>query len=130
MRPTGLHEMRRTTVATTELQAIVRFRFHDGAVEEFKRLSAQCLEIVRTKDIGTLQYDTFFNADESECIVLERFRDADALIQHGENLAHLMDAIVATGSVHGELLGELPPELRSRFSDDGPVQLFTPWLAL
>jgi quinol monooxygenase YgiN len=117
-------------MAGTELQAIVRFRFHDGAVEEFKRLSVQCMEIVHAKDTGTLQYDTFFNADETECIVLERFRDADALIQHGENLAHLMDAIVATGSVHGELLGDLSPELRSRFADDGPVQLFTPWLRM
>ena len=114
-------------MAATELQAIVRFRFHDGDVEEFKRLSAQCMEIVRTQDTGTLQYDTYFNDDETECIVIERFRDADALIQHSENLAHLMDAIVATGSVSGELRGELSPEMRARFDPDGPVQLFTPW---
>jgi quinol monooxygenase YgiN len=117
-------------MATTELQAIVRFRFHDGAVEQFKRLSEQCMAIVRAKDTGTLQYDTFFNDDETECTVLERFRDADALIQHGENLAHLMDDIVATGSVSGELLGDLSPELRARFDPDGPVQLFTPWLRM
>ena len=117
-------------MASTELQAIVRFRFHAGAVDEFKRLSDQCMEIVRAQDTGTLQYDTFFNHDETECIVIERFTDADALIQHGENLAHLMDAIIATGSVSGELLGDLSPELRSRFADDGPVQLFTPWKTL
>ena len=114
-------------MATTELQAIVRFRFHNGDVEEFKRLSAQCMEIVRTQDTGTLGYDTFFNEDETECIVIERFRDSDALIQHGENLAHMMDAIIATGSVSGELLGDLSAELRARFTGDGPVQLFTPW---
>jgi quinol monooxygenase YgiN len=118
---------RRATMATTELQAIVRFRFHNGDVEEFKRLSAQCMEIVRSQDTGTLQYDTYFNDDETECIVIERFRDSDALIQHGENLAHLMDAITATGSVSGELLGDLSAELRARFTGGGPVQLFTPW---
>ena len=117
-------------MAATELQAIVRFRFHDGQVEEFKRLSAECMEIVRTQDTGTLQYDTYFNDDETECIVLERFRDSDALIEHGEHLAHLMDAIIATGQVHGELLGEPSPELRSRFEPGGPVQLFSPWMAL
>ena len=110
-----------------ELQGIVRFTFHADKVEEFKRLSAECLEIVRTKDVGTLQYDTYFNDDESECIVLERFRDSDALIQHGENLAHLMDAITATGEVFGELLGEPSAELRARFTGGGPVQLFMPW---
>src|SRR3954453_20870445 len=117
-------------MATTELQAIVRFRFHDGDVEEFKRLSARCMEIVRTKDTGTLQYDTYFNDDESECIVIERFRDSDALIQHGENLAHLMEAIIATGSVSGELLGEPSAALSARFGPCGPVQLFTPWLTM
>lgn len=114
-------------MATTELQAIVRFRFHNGDVEEFKRLSQQCMDIVRTQDTGTLQYDTYFNDDETECIVIERFRDSDALIQHGENLAHLTDAIIATGSVSGELLGDLSAELRARITDGGPVQLFTPW---
>ena len=117
-------------MATTELQAIVRFRFHNGRLEEFKRLSAQCMEIVRTQDTGTLQYDTYFNDDETECIVIERFSDSDALIRHGENLAHLMDAIIATGSVTGELLGDPSAELRERITGDGPVQLFRPWLKL
>jgi quinol monooxygenase YgiN len=35
---------------------LVRFKFHEGKLEEFKRLSAQCMKIVRTKDTGTLQY--------------------------------------------------------------------------
>ena len=117
-------------MATTELVGIVRFRFHPGAVEEFKRLAAECMEIVRAKEPGTLQYDTYFNADESECITIERFRDSESLIQHGQNLAHLMDAIIATGHVHGELLGNPSPELRANFAHDGPVQLFIPWLRM
>ena len=117
-------------MAATELQAIVRFRFHDGAVEEFKRLSAECMDIVRTKDTGTLQYDSYFNDDETECIVIERFRDSDALIEHGENLAHMMEAIIATGSVSGELLGNPSRELRARFASGCPVQLFTLWTAM
>jgi hypothetical protein len=39
--------------------------FQEGKLEEFKRLAAQCLEIVRTKDTGTLQYDIYFNDDQS-----------------------------------------------------------------
>ena len=116
-------------MATTELQAIVRFWFHDGDVEEFKRLSAACMDIVRAQDSGTLQYDTFFNEDETECIVIERFRDSDALIEHSENLAHLMEAIMATGSVSGELLGEPSAELRARLTGS-PVRLFTPWATM
>ena len=115
---------------TSELQSVVRFRFHPGQVEEFKRLSAVCMEIVRSKDPGTLQYDTFFNEDESECIVLERFRDLDSLLQHGENIGdELMEQIVATGECHGELLGPVPEEVRANLAG-GPVQVFLPYLAL
>ena len=55
--------------AMSELHGIARFKFHEGKLDEFKRLSAQCMEIVRTKDTGTLQYDTYFNEDQSEAIV-------------------------------------------------------------
>jgi quinol monooxygenase YgiN len=115
---------------TRELQSIVRFRFHEGQLEEFKRLSAVCMEIVRSQDPGTLQYDTFFNEDESECIVLERFRDLDSLLKHGENIGdELMQAIVATGECHGELLGAVPEEVRADLAG-GAVQVFLPYRAL
>jgi len=113
-----------------ELTGIARFRFHEGGVEEFKRLSAICLEIVREQDTGTLAYETYFNANESEAIVVERYRDSQALLDHGEHLAHLMEPIIATADVHGELLGDPSPELLARFSADGPVQLFFPYAAL
>jgi quinol monooxygenase YgiN len=112
-----------------ELQGIVRFTFHPGKVEEFKRLSAECLEIVLARDSGTLQYDTYLDADESRCVVLERFRDEDALILHSENMAPLMESIMATGDVSGELLGDLSDELRARMTG-GPVGLFTLYQAL
>jgi quinol monooxygenase YgiN len=75
--------------AVSELQGIGRFRFHEGELEEFKRLAAQCMEIVRAKDSGTLQYDIYFNEDQSECIVLERYRDSEALIEHAAHLGDL-----------------------------------------
>jgi hypothetical protein len=36
-----------------EILGIARFKFHEGKVEEYKRLSAEAMEIVRTKDSGT-----------------------------------------------------------------------------
>jgi len=112
-----------------ELQGIVRFTFHAGTVDEFKRLSAECMEIVRSKDVGTLQYDTYFNDDESQAIVLERFRDSDALILHGQNMAPLMDAIMATANVSGELLGDPNEQLRSQLAGS-PVGLFALYQSL
>jgi quinol monooxygenase YgiN len=113
----------------SELQGIARFRFHEGRLEEFKRLSAQAMEIVRTRDMGTLQYAVYFNADQSECIVLERYRDSEALIEHGAHLGDLAEAILATGSVSGELLGEPSPELRAKVAGS-VVGLVTPYLSM
>jgi hypothetical protein len=78
----------------------------------------------------TLQYDIYFNDDESEAIVIERYRDSEGLIEH---LAHigddLMAAIMTTASVHGETLGEPSAKLRAMM-EGTPVRLFTPFLPL
>ena len=120
-----------------ELLGIARFKVHEGKREEFKRLSAQALEIVRTKDTGTLQYDVYFNDDQSECVVIERFRDSEALIEHTANLGDLSAAVLATVSVvHGELLGEPSAELRAQLESyweenpGRPPVLFTPYQSL
>src|ERR1700693_1220761 len=34
----------------SEIKGVNRFKFHQGKVEEFKRLSAQAMDIVRAKD--------------------------------------------------------------------------------
>jgi quinol monooxygenase YgiN len=114
--------------AVRELIGIARFKFHEGKLDEFKRLSAQAMEIVRTKDTGTLQYDTYFNDDQSECVVIERYRDSEAAIEHAANLGELSASILAIVSVvHGELLGEPSAELRANLADSEVPQLFTPY---
>lgn len=116
--------------SVSELQGIARFRFHPGKVEEFKRLAAQAMEIVRSSEPGTLQYETYFNDDESEAIVLERYRDSQALIEHGQHMADLMEPILATADVTGELLGAASPELRALITGDVPQVFPTRFLAL
>src|SRR5205814_10321872 len=88
-----------------EIKGIARVKFHPGKVEEWKRLTEEAMEIVRTRDSGTLQYEIFFNEDETEAIVFERYRDADAAIEHFSHIGHLMEPIMATASVTGEVLG-------------------------
>jgi len=112
----------------SELWGIARFRIHEGKLDEYKRLSAEAMEIVRTKDTGTLQYDTYFNEDQSECVVIERYRDSRAALEHAANLADLSSEVLAVVSVvHGEVLGEPSVELRTKLADSEVPQLFTPY---
>ena len=117
----------RGSLTVRELQGMSRFNFHEGKLEEFKRLSARAMDIARTKDTGTLQYEIYFNDDQSECIVLERYRDSEALIEHGAHLGDLGRAI--PGLVSSELLGEPSADARAKLVGSG-VRLFTPFLSL
>src|SRR3954454_19145475 len=103
-----------------EIKGIARVKFHPGKVEEWKRLTEQAMEIVRTKDTGTLQYEIFFNADETEAIVFERYRDADAALEHFANIGHLMEPIMATATVTGEVLGTPNARMRANLTPTSP----------
>ena len=112
-----------------ELIGIARFRFHPGKVEEYKRLSAQAMDIVRAKETGTLEYAIYFNEDESEAVVIERFASSEALLEHGANMSEISPQVLATATVEGELLGEPNAELRAKLTGPEP-QLFTPYISL
>jgi quinol monooxygenase YgiN len=112
-----------------EIKGIARVKFLPGKVEEWKRLTEQAMEIVRTKDRGTLQYEIFFNADESEAVVFERYRDADAALEHFANIGHLMAPLMETATVTGEVLGTPNAEMRGNLTGDQP-KLFEPWMVM
>jgi quinol monooxygenase YgiN len=112
----------------SELLGIARFKFHKGKREEYLRLSDQAVDIVRRKDSGTLAYDLYLNGDQSECMVIERYRDSEAAMEHAANLGNLFEAVLATVSVvHGELLGEPSVELRANLAGSEVPVLFTPY---
>jgi quinol monooxygenase YgiN len=113
-----------------EIKGIARVKFFPGKVEEWKRLTEQAMEIVRTKDKGTLQYEIFFNEDETEAIVFERYRDADSAIEHFSNIAHLMEPIMGTASVTGEVLGTPNAKMKEMLGTGGEPKLFTPWMTM
>ena len=112
-----------------EIKGIARVKFLPGKLEEWKRLTEQAMEIVRTRDSGTLQYEIFFNADESEAIVFECYRDSDAALEHFANIGHLMAPLMETATITGELLGTPNDQIRKNLTGDQP-KLFEPWIVL
>jgi quinol monooxygenase YgiN len=113
----------------SEIEGIARLRIHPGKVEELKALQMRCMAVARNRDTGTLRYDVFFNEDAWECIVRERYRDSDALLEHFANLGATASALLQLCSAEGELLGTPSAELRKALGG-GPVRVFTPYLSL
>jgi quinol monooxygenase YgiN len=112
-----------------EIQGIARLKIHDGKLDEFKRVASQCLQVARAKDTGTLQYELYFNEDQTECLVFERYRDVEAMLQHQNNLGGLMAALFETCTGSGEACGKATPELIKALAGS-PVRLFSPSQAL
>lgn len=112
-----------------EIEGFARVRIHAGKAEEYKRLTTQCMELARTKDTGTLQYDIFINAEGTEAIVHERYRDSDALLEHTANLGELMNKVMCVSTITGEVLGQPTPVLRKMLDQYG-VRVFEPYLSL
>jgi quinol monooxygenase YgiN len=112
-----------------ELLCIARLKIFPGKLDEFKRLNAKCTKIVRTKDTGTLQYDLYFNKDETACVVIERYRDSQALLDHHKHLGDTMAAILKTCSGEGEVCGRPSAELLEQLKGS-PVQPYWPYSSI
>ena len=101
------------SAASNEIHGTDRIVINDGKLEEYKRLAAQCVEIVRTKDTGTLEYDLFLNADGTEVFVHERFRDSAAGLEHMANISVMMKPLSEICTITGEVCGPHPRTTKS-----------------
>ena len=95
----------------TELKVVARLKIHDGKLDDFNALAAECRRIVKEKDQGTLQYDWFLNDDQTECVVLERYQNSEALIDHMSNLGETLGQLFSTGDFSAEVFGSPSTEV-------------------
>jgi quinol monooxygenase YgiN len=113
-----------------EIQSIARFKIHDGKLEDWKRLIAEAMETIRSKDSGTLQYDLFLSDDSSEGVLIERYRDSDALLEHFANLGDTMNALLQMySSISGEILGTPRAALREAV-EGADVRVYVPYQSM
>jgi len=94
-----------------EIQVMAHCTIHPGKLQELKVLAERCLSIVRQKDKNTLQYDWFFNKDQTECVVREKYRDSGAVLQHVANLGDAMGQLLGLCEMSIEIYGEPSVEL-------------------
>lgn len=61
---------------------------------QFKELAGEVLKVT-AEDPGVLQYDWFFNADETRCVVRETYQESEAVLAHlgmvGEKIGPLVE---------------------------------------
>jgi hypothetical protein len=62
-------------------------------------------------------------------LVKERYRDTEALLEHGANLGETMDALLQTCSISGEICGTPSPELMKALEAED-VRIYSPYLSM
>ena len=111
------------------IQLTARAAIHEGKLEEFKALAAECMRLVRERDSGTLQYEWFLNQAQTECVVLETYRDSEAVLEHIANLGATLEAILALGDWTFEIFGSPSAELAAAAS--GPDhKIYSPFQSM
>ena len=93
------------------------FMIHDGKLNEFKSLAVQAMAAVKTNEPGNLQYDWYFNEDNSECVVFEKYADSSAVFDHLANLNEILGKVLQISVLSVEVYGDPSEELRKVITD-------------
>lgn len=112
-----------------ELQATVRIKVHEGTLADFEGVAREMVRIAREVDTGTLQFDWFSSADDTEYVVRATYRDSNAAIEHIANLKTTLKTFQAMCSVDMHLFGNPSDKLREAGAKLG-VKVYAPFLTL
>ena len=91
-----------------KIYSYAKFSIHPGKLAEFKRLAGECSRIVNDEEPGTLFYEWFMNADETECVALDCYRDIAAMLEHIRHIGPLMRSLMAISDRYLEIYGKNP----------------------
>ena len=82
----------------SELVISARFDVHAGKLDEVQTIIAAAIQKVRANEPRTLQYNWYHSDDHSSYIVLERYEDSDALLEHLADVGDVVGIDLATPS--------------------------------
>jgi quinol monooxygenase YgiN len=91
-----------------KIYSYAKFSIHPDKAEDFKRLARECSRIVNEQEPGTLFYEWFMNADESQCVALDCYADIDAMLEHIKHIGPLMRSLMSISDRYLEIYGKDP----------------------
>jgi quinol monooxygenase YgiN len=104
--------------------AVARFAIPPGQGAAFRALAAEAFARVAANEPGTLAYEWFINADETECVAIDVYRDGEALKAH--NVGPIMQRVRGIATMRSQLYGNLPPAALERFAGRDDIRFVAP----
>ena len=107
----------------SNLQVSAKMKIREGMLEGFKGLATECVQRVKQKDPGTIQYDWFISPDKTECEIRETYENSQAFLAHLSNLSDLLKILYEKFAfehsvvIYGETSSELLEKVKARGVD-------------
>ena len=102
------------------IKANALFTIKEGKLDEFKQLIPQFISVVKEKDSGTLNYDWYLNEDNMECMVLETYKDSNAVMEHAGNVGELLQEAMGLSDLQIEVYGNPSDALKEALAGMAP----------
>lgn len=98
------------------LELSARARVREGKLDGFKSVAAEFIRQTKEKDSGTLRFDWFLSANQSESEIREEYRNAQAFIEHKMNTAEITQRLFPEFATDHRVafFGDPPPMLVSK----------------
>jgi quinol monooxygenase YgiN len=93
-----------------KIYTYAKFVIHTGKAEEFRRLATECFDTVQRTEPGTLFYEWFLNAAETECVAIDCYTGIDAMMEHVRHIGPLMRQLMTISDRYLEIYGFDPSE--------------------
>lgn len=111
-------------------EVTARLKVREGELDGFKQQAAEMMRQTREKDTKTLRYDWFLSDDGNTCEVREGYIDADALLEHAQNVQEARAELFrdSASDHHMSIYGEPSPalaELMERLAGVVPFTRFS-----
>jgi quinol monooxygenase YgiN len=74
---------------TSEIRAIAKVSITEGKINEFRKLATEIIDTIEANEPNTLSYEYFLSDDESQCYVIQAYKDSEAVLAHLRNIADL-----------------------------------------
>ena len=85
----------------------------EGKIEDFKSIVNAMIEINDVNEPNTLGYEYYINEDDTECHLVETFKNSDAFMVHFGNVGQLFDTLFESATMtRAKIYGNPSAELQ------------------
>jgi quinol monooxygenase YgiN len=104
-----------------QIQYAVHWKIHDGKLNEFKRIAAEATRVVEEKEPNMQGYNWYFDADETNCTLLEQYPSAEHILTHLGNVGEILGQLLEIADISINVYGEIGADAKAALDPLGAV---------